>query len=645
MNHSRYGNDAMLRNKIKLTRTFECRFGGLAAALLWLGPPAAYGEAFPLPADGSDLVGEIRYTRARHEDTLIDIARSFSVGQDEMAMANPAVDTWLPGEGAQVVIPRRFVLPGAPRAGIVVNVPEMRLYYYPVKYAAIARKKPAPSPKPKSGAKGKAAPPPKAPEPATGMGEPIGQAAQVITYPVSMGRMDWNTPLGKTRVVQKVQNPVWTPPESIKREHALKGDILPDVVPAGPNNPLGLFAMKLGVPGYLIHGTESADKTKPFGIGMRVTHGCMRMYNEDVAALFPQVAVGTPVYLVNQPVKLGWQGGTLYMEVSQPLDEDVGIPSEWGDDAIDDSNWSKDKIKDVRAKKDAMKSAYLLKLATGLIGKESARHPAVQLDNAAVRSAVVKPNGIPIAIGKESLSPMEATPGQYLPDPPLPVQDGLPQAVPGPYGSEPYTPPSAPPVPDPYGTRQPAQGQYAPQQPVPDRYGADRYNQPRTVPGPYGSGQAEPRSQYPRYDSGGYNPPRTAPGQYDAGQAAPGQYATPPVPGQYDSGQAAPQGQYPRERYDSEGYDQPLTAPGQYDADQAAPEQYATPPAPGQYPYPSEQYDTNPGAPNRPAPGAYAPDLYAPVPYAPSQPVPNDPYAPNRSEPAPAGPDPYAPDQ
>jgi len=137
---------------------------------------------------------------------------------------------------------------------------------------------------------------------------------QVITYPVSMGRMDWRTPLGMTRVVDKQKDPSWTPPASIKREHAAKGDPLPDVVPPGPDNPLGKYAMRLGVSGYLIHGTDAA---KADGIGMRVTHGCMRMYNEDVAKLFPLVPVGAPVYLVNQPVKLGWKmAGSIWRSVN-----------------------------------------------------------------------------------------------------------------------------------------------------------------------------------------------------------------------------------------------------------------------------------------------------------------------------------------
>lgn len=298
---------------------------GLSLALL---PCAGRGEVYAMPPPNSDLIGEIQYTKARHEDTLIDIARKFSLGQDEIVMANPKVDRWLPGAGKQVVVPRRFILPDAPRKGIVLNIPEMRLYYYE--------------------------------------GDAKAPATQVVTYPVSIGRMDWRTPLGATRVIQKLKDPVWRPPETIKREHAQDGDILPDVVPAGPNNPLGKFAMKLGVPGYLIHGT-GVDKA--YGIGMRVTHGCIRMYPEDIEKLFPLVDVGTSVSLVNQPVKLGWVDGVLYIEVSQPLDED------------------------------RMTYAQLLSLAMDLIQKKTAKQPAL-LDGAALKKALEAPNGIPVAIAK-----------------------------------------------------------------------------------------------------------------------------------------------------------------------------------------------------------------------------------------------------
>ncbi len=234
-----------------------------------------------MPPTDSDLVGQLEYTQARQEDTLLDIAREFSLGQEEILLANPEVDRWMPGEGTKVLLPRRYILPDAPRNGIVLNVSEMRLYYYPAK--------------------------------------PKARASQVITYPVSIGRMDWKTPMGTTKVLEKITNPVWRPPETIKREHAQEGEILPDVVPAGPNNPLGRFAMRLGIPGYLIHGT---DVNKSFGIGMRVTHGCVRLYPEDIEQLFPMVGVGTPVHLVNQAVKLGWSAGTLYIEVHPPLEEE-----------------------------------------------------------------------------------------------------------------------------------------------------------------------------------------------------------------------------------------------------------------------------------------------------------------------------------
>ncbi|WP_256996414.1 L,D-transpeptidase family protein [Methylococcus capsulatus] len=298
---------------------------------------AVCAEVLPLPADGSDLVGQIEYVPARQEDTLIDIAREYSVGQDEIVMANPKVDRWLPGAGTRVTVPRQFILPDAPRNGIVVNIPEMRLYFYPV------------------------------------VGKGV-KPTKVVTYPISIGRMDWRSPLGLTKVVAKVKDPVWRPPASIKAEHAKNGEILPDVVPAGPNNPLGQFAMRLGVPGYLIHGT---DQDKSYGIGMRVTHGCIRMYPEDVAKLFPEVAVGTPVNLVNQPVKLGWQGETLYIEVSESLDED------------------------------RLSSADLMAKAVSLIQKETATHP-VAIDEAALRKAVEEPTGIPTVISLSGAAPLEA---------------------------------------------------------------------------------------------------------------------------------------------------------------------------------------------------------------------------------------------
>ncbi len=363
-----------------------------AGGALLLGQgPGARAETLALPAAGNDLVGAIRHTPAHEEDTLIDIARRYSVGQDEMMMANPTVDRWLPKAGTDVLLPKQYILPDAPRAGIVVNIPEMRLFYFPVRAAAAPPKKPA-APAP-AGAAAKpakpgspAAPPPKpAPKPVAQAVE-SSRSGEVTTYPVSMGRMDWRTPIGKTTVINKQKDPSWTPPASIKREHAAKGDPLPDVVPPGPDNPLGKYAMRLGVAGYLIHGTDAA---KADGIGMRVTHGCMRMYNEDIARLFPQVPIGAPVYLVNQPVKLGWQGSKLYMEISQPLDEDVGIPPHDVDDAV-----SKAQL----AREDEQRARFLLRLATAAIQKQQDQTgAAVDMDK--VRRAVEQPMGIPVVIG------------------------------------------------------------------------------------------------------------------------------------------------------------------------------------------------------------------------------------------------------
>ncbi len=355
----------------------------LAGLLL---PVASIGEVFRLPAAGNDLIGEIRYMTAHHEETLIDIARDHSVGQDEIVMANPDVDRWLPKGGTKVLIPRRFILPDAPRVGVVLNIPEMRLYYYPGAYETVVTK-PAPTAKPvanksdakrkdakiaknpkNSGSKGASAPPAAAAQTTVVM---KGSPTEVITYPVSIGRMDWRTPLGAAKIAEKVKDPVWRPPESIKKEHAQDGDFLPDVVPAGPLNPLGQFAMRLSVPGYLIHGT-GIDKA--YGIGMRVTHGCIRMYPEDIAKLYPMVSVGTPVRLVNQPVKLGWVGDDLYMEVHQPLDED------------------------------RMSYDELLSTALGLIEAKNASR-GVALDGGAIRKAVEKPSGIPVLISKSFGSP------------------------------------------------------------------------------------------------------------------------------------------------------------------------------------------------------------------------------------------------
>jgi L,D-transpeptidase ErfK/SrfK len=237
---------------------------------------AAQAAEFDISPD-SDVVGEVLQIQAAYEDTFVRLARRYNVGFEELRDANPGVDAWLPGEGTTIIIPTSYVLPQVERRGIVINVPELRLYYFP-----------------------------------------DGPTGRVITHPISIGRMDWATPLGRTSVVAKAENPSWYPPESIRIEHAARNDPLPRVVPPGPDNPLGKYALRLGIPGYLIHGTN-----KPAGLGMRVSHGCIRMFPEDIEVLFDDIPTGTPVTIVNQPVKLGWGSDGLYLEAHAPLEEEL----------------------------------------------------------------------------------------------------------------------------------------------------------------------------------------------------------------------------------------------------------------------------------------------------------------------------------
>jgi L,D-transpeptidase ErfK/SrfK len=241
---------------------------------------AARAAVYELADDGgTQIVGADAQLRSSYQDTLYDLARQHGVGSEEITRANPGVDPWLPGEGTLLVIPGRLILPPGPRTGIVVNIAEHRLYYYPQRRQHGHR--------------------------------------VVVTYPVSIGKMDWKTPLGETRIIQKVKNPNWYPPTSIRKEHIANGDPLPPVVGPGPTNPLGEFKMRLAVtPGdYLIHGTNN-----PLALGMPVTHGCIRMYPEDIAALYPTVPLGARVYLMNRPVKVAYVDGQLFLEVHPPVD-------------------------------------------------------------------------------------------------------------------------------------------------------------------------------------------------------------------------------------------------------------------------------------------------------------------------------------
>lgn len=235
-----------------------------------LSAPLA-ATTFEITEPDSNVVGHNMVVYSRAEDTLLDIGRQFDLGYRDITDANPGVDAWLPGAGTRVVLPTRFILPDAPLEGIVINIAEMRLFYYP---------------KPEKGMK-----------------------QQVITHPIGIGREGWATPLGKARITQKVKNPIWTPPESIRQEHLENGDPLPRVVPAGPDNPLGAYKMSLSMPGYLLHGTN-----KPYGVGLRVSHGCIRLFPEDIEHLFNITPSNTGVEILYQPYKAGVRNERLYLE-------------------------------------------------------------------------------------------------------------------------------------------------------------------------------------------------------------------------------------------------------------------------------------------------------------------------------------------
>jgi L,D-transpeptidase ErfK/SrfK len=222
---------------------------------------------------GDNMVGTIAAIDTRENDALPDIARHFGLGYNDISIANSAVSPWTPKAGSHVLLPLQFILPDSPHKGIALNLANMRLFYYPKK-----------------------------------------QPNKVYTYPVGIGRQGWNTPMGLTSIVAKNANPTWTVPESIHREHAEKGDALPKVVGSGPDNPLGLYAMRLGIPGYLIHGTN-----KPYGIGMQISHGCVQLYPEDIEVLFKKAAVGMPVLILHQPYLTAWHQDMLYLEAHEPL--------------------------------------------------------------------------------------------------------------------------------------------------------------------------------------------------------------------------------------------------------------------------------------------------------------------------------------
>lgn len=240
---------------------------------------------FVLESVGQTVVGEPQVVFATDNDTLSDLARTYGLGYDEIIAANPGVDPWLPGAGTPILLPTQYVLPDVEHEGVVLNIATKRLFYFP----AAEPEKPR----------------------------------QVRTYPIGIGRIGWETPLGETMVVSKAKDPHWWVPASVRREHAEMGNPLPSVVPPGPDNPLGNRVLKLDMPGYLIHGTNM-----PYGVGMRVSHGCVRLYPENIEVLYDLVAIGEAVTIINEPYQFGRRDGQLYFEAHAPLEDDTVPPED-----------------------------------------------------------------------------------------------------------------------------------------------------------------------------------------------------------------------------------------------------------------------------------------------------------------------------
>lgn len=315
-----------------MNRVFK--FGVASAMSLFLLASVPVAAAVDAPRKeparerfNENAIGKLNYVTAKYEDTLVHIGRDYDVGFVEMRAANPHLDPWIPGSGAKVVVPTMHLLPDAVRESVVINLAEMRLYLYRSPYEA------------------------------------------PLTFPIGIGRDGLRTPVGTTKVFSKRANPTWTPTARMREEDPT----LPAVVPPGPDNPMGTHALYLGFETIRIHGTN-----KPYGIGRRVSSGCIRMFPEDISRFYDMVPVGAKVTVVDQPIKAGWINDKLYLEV-HPTQEQAAIMEKEG--AIPDYQLSERDL------------AYIMRVA----GKD-----VEKLDWPAIRKVVKERRGYPIEIAEKA---------------------------------------------------------------------------------------------------------------------------------------------------------------------------------------------------------------------------------------------------
>lgn len=244
------------------------------SAVLLLTSANTFSAIFPLPPANQSLIGQIEYKNASSDDSLVKLQQQYDIGYKAIEKANPQLNLAKSIDGNTIKIPTQHLLPNQLRDGIIVNLPEMRMYYF------------------------------------------IPGTSKVATYPIGIGRIGKTIPLATAIITKKVKDPSWVPTEDIREFNLTQGVVLPQIMPAGPDNPLGPYAIYMSVPTFLIHSTIF-----PESIGKRASFGCIRMYESDIKDFFPSITSGIAVSIINSPIKVAWQNNHLLMEAHTPLEE------------------------------------------------------------------------------------------------------------------------------------------------------------------------------------------------------------------------------------------------------------------------------------------------------------------------------------